>query len=125
MLQDLGLDPFVIAAELLNEFDQGGLVYIEMRAGTGPVDNPGPATPDPHPFPGVSKGVSFKYVGSPGANGATIAASDLQCTMPVMAGVTPKPEGFMQAGGVRYKIKSVINIPPTGVTVAHRIIYGK
>lgn len=114
-----------IATDLLGEFDQGGLVYVENRPGAGPVDNPGAPTRVSHPFTGVSKGVSFKYVGSPGVNGALITGADLMCTMPVLPGVTPDPKGFVLAAGVQYKIKSVINIPPTGVTVAHRLIYGR
>jgi hypothetical protein len=114
-----------IASGLLNQFDQGGLQYIALTPGTGPVDNPGAPTLTAHPFAGVSRGVSFRYVGTPGMSGALIVASDLQCTMPVLPGVTPQITGFVQAGASRYKIKSVINIPPTGVTVAHRLIYGK
>lgn len=121
-----------IASELLGEFDQSrgtgtqsdGLWYIHMTPGNGPVDNPGPATPTPYKLDAVSRGVSFRFIGTAGVNGALITASDLQLTAAVFD-IEPKPAGFIRADGIDYKIKAIQRVPPTGVCVAHKIVYGK
>lgn len=109
-----------IARDVLGEFRQEGLRYIRVTPGTGPKDDPGPAVVTPFDIDAAARGVAFKYV-----NGSTIVTTDLQLTMAVRDDVTPDMHGFVEAGGKRCKVIAVQPIPPTGVTVAHVVIFRK
>lgn len=105
-----------LARELLDEFSQGTITFIQVTPGNGPKQNPGPPVETPHPFEGVMRGVKFRYI-----DGTTIVATDLQCTMP--AGIVePKLPGFILADGVKYKVIKVDRKPSIGVAVAYTII---
>jgi hypothetical protein len=109
-----------IASEVIDEFKQGSIQYVRMTPGNGPPDDPGPAVPKTYELSAVARGVSYKYVDK-----STIVATDLQLVMKVRPDVTPDMLGFIVMDGVKCKIVSVMNIPPAGVTVAHRIIFRK
>lgn len=109
-----------IATGLLTEFNQGSIFYIQVTPGNGPADDPGAASETTFALAAVAKGVSFKYV----QKGLAVA-TDLQATFAVRSDMTLAENGFILADGVRYKIVQIINIPPTGVTVAHRVIFRK
>jgi hypothetical protein len=123
-----------VAQNVLRDFDQregdgsaqtDGLWYIGMTPGAGPADEPGAPTPVPFKLEGAARGVAFKFIGSPGANGTTIVATDMQCTVAAKDGFEPTMTGFIDMDGVRHKIMSIVNLPPVGVTVAHTLIFRK
>lgn len=109
-----------IATDVLTEFDQGEIYYVELVPGNGPADDPGPAVLTRHKVRGVARGVKFKYI----QNGTAIA-SDMQTVFAVSDKFTPDMSGFIDIGASRYKVVQVMPIPPAGVTVAHRVIFGK
>lgn len=117
-----------VTAEVMRDFDQSrgtgerndGLWYIDMVPGTGPADDPGPSTEKPYKLDGAARGVSFKY-----KNDAGILTTDLQLSCAARDDMTPKATGFIDMDGVRHKIVRIDNVPPVGVTVAHRIFFRK
>lgn len=109
-----------IASELLAEFDQGDIYYIALVPGNGPPDNPGPSTQVPYKIDAAARGVKYKYV-----MGGLALASDLQCTMAVRPDVVPDMKGKVRLGTIDYKIIQIMPIPPSGTTVAHRLIFRK
>lgn len=109
-----------VASELLAEFAQGEIAYIEMQAGSGPADAPGEPLAIDYPVNGAARGVRFKYV-----DGTNVVATDMQVTFNVQEGVTPDITGFIRADGTLYKVVSVKTVPPVGVPIAHIIIFRK
>jgi hypothetical protein len=126
------LDMQNVASDVLRDFDQSlgsgnpddGLWFIKTIPGNGSADDPGPSTDaDPFKLDGAAQGVSFKYV-----DNALILASDFQATVavhPELIGDEDDVKGFVRMDGARYKVRRVDNIPPSGVTIAHRIFFGK
>jgi hypothetical protein len=110
-----------IATDVLGKFNQGGLTYVKVTPGAGPAANPGPPTEQRFTLIGVSRGVQFRFI-----DGTLITAADFQCTIPVDTRFVPDDKGFIEtADGARYKVRAAHKIPPTGVTVSHRLIYGR
>jgi hypothetical protein len=108
-----------IASELLNEFQQGKIEYVELVPGDGPADNPGVPTDRPVTVPGVVRGVKFRYI-----DNKNVVASDLQATIPVDL-VTPMMNGFMRVDNSRYKIVQIVPKPAAGEPVVHVVIFRK
>jgi len=108
-----------IASSLLTEFKQGVIEYAKLTPGTGPADNPGPATETKYELVGaVARGVSFKYV----QNGLALAG-DSQVTMNVDDRFgKPTMPGFIDKDGIRYTIVQVVAIPDAGTAVAYVVI---
>ena len=109
-----------LASDIIEEFQQGVIVYVENTPGNGPADDPGPSVPVDHPVNGTVAGVKFKYV----QQGIAVA-SDLQVTMAVASGFTPDMKGFVKIDGVTYKIVKVIPKPAAGTPVAYILIVRK
>jgi len=105
-----------VVSKVLADFGQGEIAYVAVAAGTGTGDNPGPSIRTVHPFNGVARGVSFKYV-----NGTSIVATDLQVTMPA-DGVTPQMNGFVRIDGTDHKIAAIMHKPAAGAPVAYLLI---
>ena len=106
-----------IATDLLTEFDQGTIEYVKMTPGGGPADNPGEPTEVKTGVEGVVKGVSFKYI-----DGTNILSTDLQLTFAVKVGLVIDYKDYVDIDGTRLKIIKGFNIPPSGITVAQRLI---
>lgn len=107
-----------VAQELFAEFGQGVITYIALTPGTGPVDNPGPATETRYVYAGATaRGVKFKYVST-----GLAVASDTQVNCPVDPRFTPAQNGFIDIDGKRYKIARVIQKPDAGTPVAFTLI---
>ena len=120
-----------IATEVLTAFAQGKIQYVLTTPGSGPADDPGPASEAIYDVVGTVKGVKFTYI-----NGTSILASDQQITIPVqfdyggklasISGVeNPDIAGFFLIDGKRYKIIKVIAKPAAGVPVAYTVIVRK
>lgn len=107
-----------VATDLLTEFSQGTISYVQTVPGNGPVDNPGQPTKNSFTIPGAARGVLFKYV----QNGLAVA-SDLQVTVPIDARFTPDMKGSIVADGKPYKIVAIQPIPPVGTPVVNVIIF--
>ncbi len=109
-----------IAASVLGEFKQGSIQYVAIIPGNGPVDNPGPSTPQPYDLDAVSKGVSYKYV----KDGLALS-TDLTVTAAVRVDVVPNMKGFIRIDGVDYKIVQDISTPAAGVRAVWKWIVRK
>jgi hypothetical protein len=107
-----------VAREVMTEFQQGTVKYVQVVPGNGPVDNPGPPTKSPFTIPATATGVKFKYVQS-----GLAVATDLQVIAPVDARFTPEMTGQIEADGIPYKIVAVQPIPPVGTPVVNVIIF--
>ena len=108
------------ASEVLKEFKQGVIEYVNVVPGSGPADNPGPATETFIVLDAVASGAKFKYVST-----GLALASDLQVVMAVHPDITPKMNGFIRIDGVRYKIVQVVDIPAAGTAVVYTLIVRK
>jgi hypothetical protein len=103
------------------DFKQGTIEYVRLVPGSGPIDNPGPSTPDKTELPGgVVKGVSFKYV-----NDGLALSTDLTVTVPVHPDITPDMRDFIDIDGVRHKIVQDISSPAGGTRVVWKFIVRK
>lgn len=112
-------DMQAIGRELLTEFNQDGISYVELIPAMGPPDNPGAPSETVHSLTGaVARGVEYKYV-----DGTQIVASDGQVTCKAPLSFTPKIKDWVIVGGQRHKIKSATAIPPTGTPVVYVWIY--
>jgi hypothetical protein len=129
-----------IATGLLREFNQGKIEYVAMIPGSGPVDDPGPATPVTFGLQGVARGVQQRYV-----DNTHIVATDMQVTVSTEMQATditfdngalwdnlamwsdpvspPKITGFIRVDGVKHKIIRVVRIPAAGTPVAYVIVF--
>lgn len=113
-------DMQAVARDVLTEFQQGTVNYVQIVPGNGPVDNPGPSTPNLFPIPATATGVKFKYVQS-----GLAVASDLQIVAPIDPDFVPDMKGAVQVDGVTYKIVAIQPIPPAGTPVVNVIIFRK
>lgn len=117
-----------VAADVLKEFKQGVIKYIDIEPGSGPVDDPGEPVEKSYTLDGAARGVKYKYV-----QGGLAVASDLQVTSSVKAtdennlqvSLNPKLNGFVEIDDVRYKIVQVLPKPAAGTTVAFTLIIRK
>ena len=69
-----------VASDVLKQFQQGVIKYVDITSGTGPADDPGEPTENEFILDGAARGVKFKYV----QNGFAVA-SDLQITSSLKA----------------------------------------
>ena len=110
-------DMQAIARDVLTEFQQGEVKYVQIVPGSGPVDNPGPSTKNRFTIPATATGVQFKYVQS-----GLAVASDLQVIAPIDPLFVPDMKGMVEIDGKSYKIVAVKPIPPAGTPVVNVII---
>ncbi len=106
-----------VASEILEEFKQGVIKYIEVTPGAGTVDDPGASTETEYTLNGTANGVKFKYV----QNGLAIA-SDMQVVTAVRFDIIPDMKGFIEIDNIRYKIVQILPKPAAGTTVANVFI---
>jgi len=109
-----------VTSELLEEFQQGSISLIKLEPGTGPVDNPGPASETAYNLNATVSGVSFKHV----ANGFAVE-SDLMVTSAVRSDVTPSEKDFISIDGTLHKIVKDMSAPAAGTKVAWKFIIRK
>lgn len=109
-----------VAKPLLKEFKQGSISLIQMTPGSGPIDNPGPATQTTISLDAVAKGVSFKYV-----RDGFATSTDLIVTAAIVDGITPTKNDFIEIDGVRHKIIEDISPPAAGSRVVWKFIVRK
>lgn len=103
--------------DVMAEFKQGTISYVQITPGNGPVDNPGPSTQKKFPINGAANGVQAKYI----ASGLAIA-SDLQVVAPVDPLYVPDMKGSIEIDGTPYKIVQLMPKPPAGTPVAYLYI---
>lgn len=106
--------------EIMDEFKQGVVTLIQVTAGSGPIDNPGPSIETSHALTATVKGVSFKFV----KDGLAVS-SDLEVTSATISTVIPDENDFISIDDTRYKIVKFILIPPTTDTIAWKFIVRK
>lgn len=109
-----------IASDLITEFKQGSVAYVEYTAPAGATpDDPGEPVASVTPIDGVARGVSMQYV-----DNTLVTASDLQVTF--AAGVvTPKLSGFMRIDDVDHKVLRVMPKPAAGTPVAWTVVVAR
>lgn len=105
-----------VATELLGEFKQGVVEYIEPGEGGGDPWNPEPGEDTPYPVDAAVKGVSQEYI-----DGTYVLATDLEAIMSVFD-VEPSNKGRLSVDGKELQIVKVMKIPAAGTTVAWRLI---
>ena len=104
-----------LATELLTEFNQGVIKYIEAGATSGDPFTPTQGAPTEYTLNAVAKGVEFKYVKE-----GYISASDIQITAAVF-GTEPSQSGVIDIDGREKQIIAVQQIPAAGIPVAWAI----
>lgn len=104
-----------MASDLLQEFDQGGLVLMRQVAGNGPPHNPGPTTWVDEPIAGVAEGVTGEHL-----KDSLIQSSDLAVTMPGHA--HPAMTDRVKSAGQEYTIVKITPIPAAGTPAAYEVI---
>lgn len=109
-----------VAAEVLAEFAQGDVKYIHMVPGSGPADDPGPATPTLYPINSAVSGAAFRYVQS-----GLALKTDFQVTVAGNLPVVPDQRGFVTVDGVTHKIVGIDKKPSAGPVVAYILIIRK
>lgn len=120
-MTDIYSDLKSVASDLLTEFKQGVVKYIEQTPGTGPTYNPGEPTTVETTFPGATVGnVSRRYV-----DGTRVVQTDLMVTAGVVAGLSPSEKGRISVDGITYEIISFLPIPPAGTPVVWKFIIRK
>lgn len=110
-------DMQAIARDVLTQFRQGAVNYVQIVPGNGPVDNPGPATKIRFTIPATATGVQYRYVQL-----GLAVASDLQVIAPVDPRFVPDMKGMVEVDGKSYKIVAVKPIPPAGTPVVNVLI---
>lgn len=106
-----------VATDILTQFQQGVVNYVQIVPGNGPVDNPGPSTKNRFVVPATATGVQFKYVQT-----GLAVASDLQVIAPIDPRFVPDIKGFVEVDGKSYKIAAVQPIPAAGTPVVNVLI---
>ena len=110
-----------IAREIMAEFKQGDVTYIELTPGDGPADSPGePTESDPIGLDAVGRNAEFKYV-----DGTLIESTTTQLTFPHPSeGLNLDDLDYVIVDNERFKIIKKISIPPMGTPVVHKIFIG-
>lgn len=115
-------DMRAVASDVIGEFKQGTVIYVEMQPQAGATpDNPSAPVPVEHPINAVTRPVEFKYV-----DGTQIVQSDEQFTIAALdaeaAGFEPSMTGFALIDGTRSKIVGIKRIPAAGDPITYTII---
>lgn len=115
-------DMRAVASEVIGEFAQGSIVYIELQPQAGATpDAPLPPVPVEHPINGVTRPVEYKYV-----DGTQIVQSDEQFTIAALdaesAGFTPDMKDHTTIDGRGAKIVGIKRIPAAGDPITFVII---
>lgn len=116
-MTDFYADMQKIASDVLGEFKQGVVQYIELVpvAGATP-DDPGEPTETVTTINAAVRPVSTKYV-----DGSHIVQSDKQIVMPGDT-VEPKMSGNMRIDGTDFKIIEIMPRPAAGTPVSYTLI---
>jgi hypothetical protein len=109
-----------IASDVLKEFKQGTIRYIDIVPGSGPADEPGAPTKTAYDLDAVAKGVSYKFV-----KDSLALSTDLTVTAAVQSGFTPNMRGLVEIDGVEYKIVQDISTPAAGTRAVWKWIVRK
>lgn len=113
-------DLLPVTKEIMSEFKQGTVNYIQITPGAGSADNPGTPTETFFSLDAVVSGVSFKYV----SNGFAVS-TDLMVTSATVDGVTVDEKGFIEIDGTRYKIIRDMSAPAAGGNLVWKFIVRK
>lgn len=103
-----------VAADLLQEFDQGGLALKVYRPGDDADDTPwSPGAPswETVPFAGVVSGVTADNLAD-----SLVQATDLKVVMP--GKMQPKMADRVVIGGADHQIIMIKRVPAAGVPIA-------
>lgn len=106
-----------VASDILAEFNQGIVTYVELQPSPGATpDDPGVPVTVTHTVNAVVRPVSTKYV-----DGSHIVQSDKQIVMP-NDGVEPQISGSFTIDGSTFKIIEIMPNPAAGSPVAYTVI---
>jgi hypothetical protein len=127
-----------IASELITEFKQGTIQYVDVAPGTGPADEPGSGETTTLTIDAVARSVQFKYI-----NNTDIVQSDSQITLSgaIISSLdvlwdgstlwdnltgwstdTLDIRGWFTIDGAKAKIIKVKRVPQAGTPVAFIVI---
>ena len=109
-----------ISSELMEEFKQGTIQYIDVSSSGGTPDEPGAVVQTPYDLNATVKGVSFKYV----KDGLALS-TDLTVIAAIRSDVTPNMKGFISIDGVKHKIIQDISTPAAGIRTVWKWIVRK
>lgn len=116
-MTDFYTDMQKIASDVLGEFKQGVVQYVELAAVAGATpDDPGEPTETVTTVNAAVRPVSTKYV-----DGSHIVQSDKQIVMPGDS-VVPSITGNMRIDGADYKIIEIMPRPAAGTPVSFTVI---
>lgn len=115
LMADFYEDMQATASELLKEFNQGSIEYIqlEQQAGANPWD-PVVSNPVSYPVDATSMGVEQQYITD------LITQSDIQLNVAVFD-VAPNKDGIISIDGKEKQIIEIMKIPASGTTVSYKI----
>lgn len=116
-MADFYTDMQNVATDILGQFKQGVVNYVQITKGNGPVDNPGAATLVRFPIAGAVNGVGFKYIGQNG-----VVGTDRQVIAAVDARYEPNMKDSVEVDGLMHKIVQIVKKPEAGTTVARLLI---
>lgn len=105
-----------VAKDVIGEFKQGAVKYIEPGTESGPAYNPTITPGTEHEIDATVRGVASKFV-----DGTTILSSDFQLVTPAGFGVVPVQAGTVEADGTTYTIVQIDPVPAAGTPVVYRI----
>lgn len=104
------------ASKLLNQFQQGTIIYRQPGTTSGPAFDPVITDPVDHELDATANGVSQEYV-----DGTQVLATDKEITAAVFA-VTPDSSGELVVDGQVLQIVRLWQVPAAGVVVAWKFI---
>ena len=105
-----------VASEVLGEFRQGVIRYIEAGPSSGPAWNPTPGEDVISVLDATANGVSAEYV-----DGKSVLATDLMVTAAVFDRV-PTMSGRLEIDGKEVQIVKIMDKPAAGTVVVWSFI---
>ncbi len=116
-MSDFYSDLQAVASDVMSEFKQGVVRYVELTPVEGATpDDPGEPERVATAVNATVRPVSTKYV-----DGSHIVQSDRQIAMP-NDGVVPDSSGMFEIDDVEYKIIDIMPRPAAGTPVAFTVI---
>ena len=111
-------DMRAVALDVMNEFQQGDISYVEIQRTEGATpDDPDEPVPVPYKLTATARPVSTKYV-----DGSHIIQSDRQITMPNDGRVEPDMSGYVTIDQSSFKIIEIMPRPAAGRPVVWLLI---
>jgi len=116
MNDEFYLEMQAVASDVLGEFRQGVIRYIEAGPATGPAWNPTPGTDVSTTLDATASGVAAEYV-----DGKSVLATDLMVTAAVFDRA-PTMSGRIEIDGKEVQIVKIMPKPAAGTVVVWNFI---